>query len=374
MQARVRRAPSSLLRRRPPLALTRRTGPGQPHVLPARPVARRGVRRSPAPPPLVSAGRAPTRRSIYKGGRFVFTLEIPKDYPHGVPKVMCTTKVYHPNIDFDGAPRRAARAPRPGRARAAGNICLNILRADWKPVLNLQVPPRRRPTAAARAPPRRRRPSSRASSSSSCLRTRTTPSTRRCVAAAAAAAAAAPHPPLAGGDCNEARPRTVFAQRVHCDAGRQRRGSAVRQLPRALSDACWHTGAVAAGVRRRREDVSMDGASCPSALLPLCRRYVHDIDAPDEAVAVLGLELERGAVGSRVRAQGEGVRGRVRGRVRARGWRRAHLPVHILLRLLQRDVHIAVRSGERGALASSAGGGGAPVEAREDPPEHNARV
>lgn len=32
----------------------------------------------------------------------------------------CTKKIYHPNLDLDG------------------NVCLNILREDWKPVLNLQ--------------------------------------------------------------------------------------------------------------------------------------------------------------------------------------------------------------------------------------------
>ena len=31
----------------------------------------------------------------------------------------CETKVYHPNIDLDG------------------NVCLNILREDWKPVLTI---------------------------------------------------------------------------------------------------------------------------------------------------------------------------------------------------------------------------------------------
>ena len=34
-------------------------------------------------------------------------------------QVKCETKVYHPNIDLDG------------------NVCLNILREDWKPVLTI---------------------------------------------------------------------------------------------------------------------------------------------------------------------------------------------------------------------------------------------
>ena len=43
------------------------------------------------------------------------------NYPHEPPKVKCTQKIYHPNIDVEG------------------NVCLNILREEWKPVLNLNA-------------------------------------------------------------------------------------------------------------------------------------------------------------------------------------------------------------------------------------------
>jgi ubiquitin-conjugating enzyme E2 M len=56
---------------------------------------------------------------LYRGGAFTFTFVVPPVYPHEPPKVKCTTKVYHPNIDLDG------------------NVCLNILREDWKPVLSI---------------------------------------------------------------------------------------------------------------------------------------------------------------------------------------------------------------------------------------------
>lgn len=56
---------------------------------------------------------------MYKNGRFHFTFNINNNYPHDPPKVKCTQKIYHPNIDLEG------------------NVCLNILREDWKPVLNL---------------------------------------------------------------------------------------------------------------------------------------------------------------------------------------------------------------------------------------------
>uniref|UniRef100_A0A3B3I710 NEDD8-conjugating enzyme UBC12 n=5 Tax=Atherinomorphae TaxID=1489913 RepID=A0A3B3I710_ORYLA len=45
--------------------------------------------------------------------------EVGQGYPHDPPKVKCETMVYHPNIDLEG------------------NVCLNILRSDWKPVLTI---------------------------------------------------------------------------------------------------------------------------------------------------------------------------------------------------------------------------------------------
>jgi len=58
---------------------------------------------------------------MYKGGSFMFTFAINQNFPHDPPKVKCTQKIYHPNIDLEG------------------NVCLNILREDWKPVLNLNA-------------------------------------------------------------------------------------------------------------------------------------------------------------------------------------------------------------------------------------------
>lgn len=55
----------------------------------------------------------------YKGGTFTFSFKVNSNYPHEAPKVKCETMVYHPNIDLDG------------------NVCLNILREDWKPVLTI---------------------------------------------------------------------------------------------------------------------------------------------------------------------------------------------------------------------------------------------
>ncbi|CAD6338465.1 unnamed protein product [Miscanthus lutarioriparius] len=57
----------------------------------------------------------------YMGGTFVFSFQVSPSYPHDPPKVKCKTKVYHPNIDLEG------------------NVCLNILREDWKPVLNINT-------------------------------------------------------------------------------------------------------------------------------------------------------------------------------------------------------------------------------------------
>jgi ubiquitin-conjugating enzyme E2 M len=58
---------------------------------------------------------------LYKSGTFNFSFAISQNFPHEPPKVKCKEKIYHPNIDLEG------------------NVCLNILREDWKPVLNLNA-------------------------------------------------------------------------------------------------------------------------------------------------------------------------------------------------------------------------------------------
>jgi len=62
---------------------------------------------------------APSKDSLWNGGKFNFKIEIPNDYPFNPPKIICRTKIFHPNIDENG------------------NICLNILRADWKPMFTV---------------------------------------------------------------------------------------------------------------------------------------------------------------------------------------------------------------------------------------------
>lgn len=56
---------------------------------------------------------------FWKGATYNFKFLIPDHYPHNPPKVTCETKIYHPNINLEG------------------NVCLNILREDWKPVLDI---------------------------------------------------------------------------------------------------------------------------------------------------------------------------------------------------------------------------------------------
>jgi ubiquitin-conjugating enzyme E2 M len=58
-------------------------------------------------------------QGIWCGGRFVFNFVVASDYPHKPPKVTCKTNIYHPNIDLEGA------------------ICLNILRDEWKPIMDI---------------------------------------------------------------------------------------------------------------------------------------------------------------------------------------------------------------------------------------------
>mmetsp|Transcript_25799 Transcript_25799/g.51722 ORF Transcript_25799/g.51722 Transcript_25799/m.51722 type:complete len:223 (+) Transcript_25799:35-703(+) len=58
---------------------------------------------------------------FWSGAKYLFTIQIPALYPHEPPKVTCRTKIYHPNINLEG------------------NVCLNILREEWKPVLDINA-------------------------------------------------------------------------------------------------------------------------------------------------------------------------------------------------------------------------------------------
>ena len=60
----------------------------------------------------------PDSDSYWYGGKYLFSFHFTDDFPNEPPKVLCKTKIYHPNIDYDG------------------NVCLNILKEDWKPVFS----------------------------------------------------------------------------------------------------------------------------------------------------------------------------------------------------------------------------------------------
>ena len=55
--------------------------------------------------------------SPYQGGVFFLNITFPPDYPFKPPKVVFTSKIYHPNIN------------------ASGGICLDILKDQWSPAL-----------------------------------------------------------------------------------------------------------------------------------------------------------------------------------------------------------------------------------------------
>jgi len=57
---------------------------------------------------------------LWKGATYTFNFVIGDDYPYKAPKVTLVEKIYHPNIDLQG------------------NVCLNLLKADWRPILTVQ--------------------------------------------------------------------------------------------------------------------------------------------------------------------------------------------------------------------------------------------
>lgn len=60
------------------------------------------------------------RDTPYEGGVFDAELLLPEDYPMNAPKVLFSTKIFHPNID------------------KLGRVCLDILKNNWTPVLQIK--------------------------------------------------------------------------------------------------------------------------------------------------------------------------------------------------------------------------------------------
>ncbi len=65
--------------------------------------------------------------TCYGGGKFKAEVLLPEDYPMAPPKVVFDTKIYHPNIGKASI-----------YADNLGRICLDILKKNWSPALQIK--------------------------------------------------------------------------------------------------------------------------------------------------------------------------------------------------------------------------------------------
>jgi len=65
--------------------------------------------------------RVKNKKSFWFGATYEFSITIPDEYKDKPPKVLCKTKIYHPNIGTDGS------------------VCLDIIKTAWRPVMDVPM-------------------------------------------------------------------------------------------------------------------------------------------------------------------------------------------------------------------------------------------
>jgi peroxin-4 len=68
----------------------------------------------------VLSGATLAPASGYQQGRFLLSIQVPPNYPVAPPTITFVTRVCHPNVKFE-----------------TGEICLDVLRENWTPILGV---------------------------------------------------------------------------------------------------------------------------------------------------------------------------------------------------------------------------------------------